>query len=178
VTFWILNAANDPIQDVKTTGTIPSLTYDSVTSRTFSVLYSNNLAHVGTYRIAYQLTVPSYANIPMAKSATFTLTIIDPCLTTTLVTASPFLDFTYRLNDPWANWTWKSDADLGLVAINPKTCGNFDIKFWLVDSISGKLDQDITLMTNLSFEFDKITRSLTFLGTDDLADIGKYLISY
>ena len=88
----------------------------------------------------------------------------DPCLTTTLVLNSPFKDVTYTLQDPGLDLTWSSDADLGKFAIDPKTCGSFDVSFWLLDE-THNLVQDVTTLTDSFLKFDKNKRVFSVLTT-------------
>ena len=59
-----VDGSNNSIQDL-TTLTSPLLTVNSAT-RIISVLATNSVASVGTYRIAYKISVPSYPSILVA----------------------------------------------------------------------------------------------------------------
>ena len=102
---------------------------------------------MGTYRIAYKIDVPSYPTIPFAISAPFKLTIIDPCFFTKLVLSSPFSDVTYNIGDPRIDITWLSDASLGRVAIDPKSCGAFTVSFWLLNESNVPIKDVTTPLT-------------------------------
>lgn len=103
-------------------------------------------------------------NTPTTFYTTFIALGEDPCLTTTLVLNSPFKDVTYTLQDPGLDLTWSSDADLGKFAIDPKTCGSFDVSFWLLDE-THNLVQDVTTLTDYFLKFDKNKRVFSVLTT-------------
>ena len=107
----------------------------------------------------------------------FILTIIDYCPTTTLVLNSPFVDTTYVLGDPQKDITWASDAALGKVAIDPRTCGSFAVAFWLVDGSNNPI-QDLTTITSLLLNVNSATRTISVLATNSVASVGVYRIAY
>ena len=69
VTFWLLDAALNPVQDV-TTLTNPFLEVYQI-NRVFSILRTNNASDLGTYLIAYKISVPGYPTIPSEMSKPF-----------------------------------------------------------------------------------------------------------
>ena len=107
----------------------------------------------------------------------FILTIVDPCPTTTLALNSPFVDTTYVLGDPQKDITWASDAALGKVAIDPKTCGSFAVTFWLVDGSNNSI-QDLTTLTSPLLTVNSATRIISVLATNSVASVGTYRIAY
>ena len=107
----------------------------------------------------------------------FILTIVDPCHTTTLVLNSPFVDTTYVLGDPQKDITWASDAALGKVEIDPRTCGSFAVAFWLVDGSNNPI-QDLTTITSLLLNVNSATRTISVLATNSVASVGVYRIAY
>jgi hypothetical protein len=110
-------------------------------------------------------------------SVPFILKIIDPCLTTKIFVSSPFLDLTYVLGGPKIDLKWSSDADLGNVAISPKSCGIFDVTFWLLDEALNPI-QDVKTLTNPKFTVDLINRVFSVATKTNTDDIGTYLIAY
>ena len=152
MTFWLVDSSKNPISKVTTVGTNPLLSVDTAT-RNISVLATNGLANVGTYRIGYKVSLKDYPAVQSDMSDPFKLEIVDPCPTTTLVLNSPFVDTTYELGDPQKYVTWSDDADLGIVSISPKTCGSFLITFWLLDNNLTPI-KDVTKSKNPTLTVD------------------------
>ena len=131
----------------------------------------------GNYTLELQSYDTNGGVFSTLKTDTIFITVTDPCPTTTIVLTTPFTDTTYILGDPQKDITWSSDAALGKVAIDPKTCGKFDISFWLFDSALNRV-KDVKTLANTFFEVDQINRVFSILRTNSTSNLGTYLIAY
>ena len=140
-----------------------------------------NINTIGVSPGVYPLVLQSYDTaggvFSTLRTDTIMINVIDPCTITALVLNSPFVDETYTLSDPQKDITWASDAALGKVAIDPKTCGAFSVSFWLLDGLNNPI-QDVKTLSNPLLTIDTASRTFSVLATNGVANVGTYRIAY
>ena len=155
------------------------LSFVTFTNRATStdVIINTNGVLPGVYTLVLQSYDTTGAVFSTLKTDTIIITVTYPCQTTTLVLSSPFVDTTYILGDPQKDITWASDAALGKVAIDPRTCGSFAVAFWLVDGLNNPI-QDLTTLSSLLLTVNSTIRTISVLATNSVASVGTYRIAY